>query len=345
MKWSLFFSFIFLSCAVVKPLQAQQSVQPIELTMPVDCELGWNCWLVNYVDHDRTKGSKDYACGNQSYDTHKGTDFMIRSFRELQGGVIVRAAANGVVMGTRDGMKDKDFRRIPAEQLKGKECGNGIRINHGQGWYTQYCHLRKNSVRVKKAQKVQKGDIIGFVGNSGRAQFPHLHFQVEYIKPGSGKRRGAIVDPFVGLGRNDSCARGPKPLWSPAALQQMDYKRLDIIDAGFAARPPKGEGLMQGLYDDEVLSVRSPNLLLWGRILHVKKGDELTFRIEGPDGSEILNYNSTIDKDRAYATPHSGLRKRSLQWPSGVYQGFIELKRRTEKGVQTFHREATITLR
>ena len=52
--------------------------------------------------------------------------------------------------------------------------GNTIVLDHGQGIYTVYMHL--SEFRVKPGDVVAKGDTIGFVGSSGRATGPHLHF-------------------------------------------------------------------------------------------------------------------------------------------------------------------------
>jgi len=54
--------------------------------------------------------------------------------------------------------------------------GNHIRINHGFGYVSLYAHLSKYN--VKKGQKVKRGDLIGFVGNTGRSQAPHLHYEI-----------------------------------------------------------------------------------------------------------------------------------------------------------------------
>jgi len=54
--------------------------------------------------------------------------------------------------------------------------GNHIRIDHGYGYITLYAHLHKYN--VKKGQKVKRGDVIGFVGSTGRSQAPHLHYEV-----------------------------------------------------------------------------------------------------------------------------------------------------------------------
>lgn len=54
--------------------------------------------------------------------------------------------------------------------------GKHIRIHHGFGYVTLYAHLSKYNVR--RNQKVKRGDLIGFVGNTGRSQAPHLHYEV-----------------------------------------------------------------------------------------------------------------------------------------------------------------------
>ncbi len=54
--------------------------------------------------------------------------------------------------------------------------GKHIRIDHGFGYISLYAHLNKYNVR--RRQKVKRGDIIGFVGNTGRSQAPHLHYEI-----------------------------------------------------------------------------------------------------------------------------------------------------------------------
>ncbi len=57
--------------------------------------------------------------------------------------------------------------------------GNTIVLDHGVGIYTIYMHLSK--FNVKPDDIVSKGDVIGFVGSSGRASGPHLHFGVKVL--------------------------------------------------------------------------------------------------------------------------------------------------------------------
>lgn len=54
--------------------------------------------------------------------------------------------------------------------------GNHIRVDHGYGYTSLYGHLYKYNVRV--GQKVQRGDVIGYVGSTGRSEAPHLHYEI-----------------------------------------------------------------------------------------------------------------------------------------------------------------------
>jgi len=54
--------------------------------------------------------------------------------------------------------------------------GKHIRIDHGYGYTSLYAHLYKYN--VKKYQKVKRGDLIGYVGSSGRSNAPHLHYEI-----------------------------------------------------------------------------------------------------------------------------------------------------------------------
>ena len=54
--------------------------------------------------------------------------------------------------------------------------GKVVYIDHGYGYETIYAHMSK--ITAKKGQLVKRGDIIGYVGNTGRSMAPHLHYEV-----------------------------------------------------------------------------------------------------------------------------------------------------------------------
>jgi murein DD-endopeptidase MepM/ murein hydrolase activator NlpD len=54
--------------------------------------------------------------------------------------------------------------------------GNSIIIDHGHGMVTRYGHLAGYAVRP--GRRVKRGEVIGYVGSTGRSQAPHLHYEV-----------------------------------------------------------------------------------------------------------------------------------------------------------------------
>jgi murein DD-endopeptidase MepM/ murein hydrolase activator NlpD len=68
--------------------------------------------------------------------------------------------------------------------------GNAVVIDHGGGLATLYAH--QSSLAVSNGQKVEKGQVIGYVGCSGFCTGPHLHFET--------RERGVPVDPMKYLG-------------------------------------------------------------------------------------------------------------------------------------------------
>jgi|TARA_B110000914_G_scaffold65079_1_gene56802 murein DD-endopeptidase MepM/ murein hydrolase activator NlpD len=58
--------------------------------------------------------------------------------------------------------------------------GNHVKINHGFGYETLYAHMSKYI--VKRGQKVKRGEVIGYVGNTGTSVAPHLHYEVHKDK-------------------------------------------------------------------------------------------------------------------------------------------------------------------
>ena len=70
--------------------------------------------------------------------------------------------------------------------------GKYVCINHNNGYYTCYAHMSRQNVSAN--QTVERGQIIGYVGNSGWATGPHVHFEVWVGKPWNGGRR---INPLV----------------------------------------------------------------------------------------------------------------------------------------------------
>lgn len=65
---------------------------------------------------------------------------------------------------------------------RGKVNGNGVRIRHENGLYSVCLHMHR--VTVSEGQSVGPDQLIGYTGNTGRSEAPHLHFMVEKGAPG-----------------------------------------------------------------------------------------------------------------------------------------------------------------
>jgi hypothetical protein len=211
--------------------------EAISLALPIKCQPGVTCFFQNYVDHDASDKVRDYRCGGRSYDGHDGTDIRIRNLEIQRQGVEVLAAAPGRVVGGRNDMADVSIRTAGKAAIAGKECGNGVMLEHEGGWRTQYCHMAKGSVRVKPGDQLTAGQPIGLVGLSGDTEFFHLHFTVRH--------RGKVVDPFAYGAAENSCSGG-RSLWAASLGEQIQYRPREIIDYGFAGIAPTMELIESG---------------------------------------------------------------------------------------------------
>lgn len=69
----------------------------------------------------------------------------------------------------------------------GERSGYYCRIRHDETLVTLYCHFKKDTLRVKKGDRVARGDLLGYMGSTGRSTGAHLHLGValygEYVDP------------------------------------------------------------------------------------------------------------------------------------------------------------------
>jgi murein DD-endopeptidase MepM/ murein hydrolase activator NlpD len=285
---------------------------------------GSQCFIQNYYDHKQGPGRKDYACGRLSYDGHDGTDFRLRNYPAMREGTAVLAAAPGKVLRTRDGMPDINVNKIDPELIQDRKAGNGVVIEHGDGWVTQYSHLRQGSVQVEPGQKVEQGDELGLIGLSGNTEFPHVEFSVRY--------KGEEIDPFVGRPGFQGCGNTTDSLWTEAALKEMEYQATGLLSAGFAGQVPQADKARQGVYSPPGMSSRA--LVFWVDLFGVHKGDEQQIRIAGPDGDQLVNSSEVLKKSNVSWFAYSGLRRPNAGWQQGVYKAVYELKRDGETRVR-----------
>lgn len=291
-----------------------------QLQWPLDCSLGDNCHIQQYVDHDPGPRAQDYQCSSLTYDGHKGTDFAIPFLRDVAAGVAVRAVAPGVVHGMRDTMPDTYATEKNADRLKGRECGNGVVLRHADGWETQYCHMKQGSVRVQKGDRVEAGAQLGEVGLSGKTQFPHLHLSL--------RQNGEIVDPFAPQGI-DGCDRDTDrnaTLWA----DPLPYQPGGFLGSGFNTAVPEFRTIQSGDAAFARLSPTSQGLVFWAYAYGGRRADRIRLSITGPTGLFSV-HEITLERDQAQFFRASGKRLRNKAWPQGTYKGQAVLMRGDEE--------------
>lgn len=99
--------------------------------------------------------------------------------RKFHAGMDFSAKTGTPIYATGDGVVDKADNTASG-------YGNHIVIRHGFGYETLYGHLSKYKVRA--GQRVKRGDVIGYVGSTGRSEAPHLHYEVH--------KNGEVVNPL-----------------------------------------------------------------------------------------------------------------------------------------------------
>jgi murein DD-endopeptidase MepM/ murein hydrolase activator NlpD len=105
---------------------------------PVSSEYGWR--------NDPHTGEREF---------HDGIDYAAPE------GTPIRAAADGVIR-----------HQVPDHEA----AGNFIVVEHEDGYRTRYLHM--SGFEARRGQRVQAGEVIGYVGSTGRSTGPHLHFEV-----------------------------------------------------------------------------------------------------------------------------------------------------------------------
>jgi murein DD-endopeptidase MepM/ murein hydrolase activator NlpD len=103
----------------------------------------------------------------------------------------------------------------------GGACGNMVQIQHPNGLTTAYCHLSRFAAGLRAGQHVDSRQLVGYVGQTGRATGPHLHFAV--------KKGGKFIDPLAI--KLDGVRVLPPPDREPFAKRRVE---LDAVLDGIA---------------------------------------------------------------------------------------------------------------
>jgi hypothetical protein len=197
------------------------------------------------------------------------------------------------------------------DRIKGKECGNGVVIDHFAGWQSQYCHLRRGSILVKAGDHITGGSPLGLVGLSGWTEFPHLHFNVRY--------NGQTIDPFTATPAKSGCRKTSRGLWA----SNLEYEKFALYNWGFAIGKPDIAAIRNGQRADGPLSATAPALVVWADMLGVKADDRVTLKLTSPDKRVLFNQTYRIYRTQARRFIYGGIPLKARRWPAGIYKAEI----------------------
>jgi murein DD-endopeptidase MepM/ murein hydrolase activator NlpD len=301
------------------------------LGWPAGCSLGKDCWIAQYVDHDPSSSSQDFSCGHLAYDKHDGIDIALKDRKAIDGGVHVLAAADGKVGRMRDGMEDhfgapEDIAAVKAIK---KECGNLVSLVHDGGWVTEYCHMKKGSVTVKEGKSVKKGDVLGSIGQSGMAEFPHVHFSVRH--------KNQVVDPFAGESF-PGCGGPLNPLWD----KPVTYEPIVLYAAGFAGEEPDFDKVVRDASSPPSLPAGADKLIFWLMFYGAEPGDRIHLAILDPSGAVYAEGENLQEKRQARVHRFIGKRTAKAPLRPGTYTGRATV---TREGLAVQEIEQTVVIR
>ncbi len=302
----LFAALVFMAGAAVAQAEPQFS-------LPANCTLGDTCFIQQYPDNDPSPAAQDYMCKGLSYDGHQGTDFGLPSLAAMHAGVTVIAPAGGKILRVRDDVPDQIYSKETSAELAGRDCGNGVVIDHGHGWETQLCHMRQGSLTVRAGDIVERGAPLGLIGLSGRTQFPHVHISV--------RKDGKTVDPFRPGGGCGSA--GDDTLWADPPA----YQPGGLLSAGLTTAVPTYDAVKAGSAAIGRLRPDAPALVGWGYGFGAQSGDVMRLTITGPDGRILHQSDNTLDRAQAQFYRAAGRKARGAEWTSGTYMVRVDLMR------------------
>ena len=265
MRKKLLILFLLVSCLA--------KAQFPKLEWPLEGTLNKDFFIVNYVDHDTVKGKiKDYNCGIQTYDGHQGTDIVLKGFHEMDSGVNVLASAKGKVVEVVQNQYDRNKTSVISRGF-----GNYIGVDHGNGVYIYYAHIKKNSAMVKIGDSLFVKQKIAKVGCAGNCTDPHLHFEIWY-------NYYTLIDPF-----NGTCNKG-KSLWKSQPIYNDSF---GIINQGLIPFVGFLDTLKETLptpsYFD-TSSTKTSAITYWNLSYGIKTGDSSYVVWLSPGGKYYYSY-------------------------------------------------------
>lgn len=264
-----------------------------ELVWPVGIPLGEGTFISNYVDNDRATGPMiDYMGGRDHlYDNHRGTDVAIYNFRLMDKGIPVYAAAAGTVTHTIYHFGDRNIAQPYPDG------GNGIGVQHDDGTFGAYWHVRTNSVVVEPGERVEPGQLLAYIGSSGWTPVPHLHFEIAERRGFTEPYRdpwGGTYNGLTSLWENQPAYVGDAPLWV------MDIMVFPPSAVGGSFSNVNRSRLLEQIPTPAVFGSDESQLCMVFEV-QANPGDSFTMEIVQPDGNVFQRAGDTVSTKIRYS--------------------------------------------
>ena len=150
-----------------------------------------------------------------------------------------------------DGVVRYVFDKVPGVDHDSDEnsAGNYVVITHADGYVTKYFHLKHKSIKVKKGDAVKRGDVIGYMGNTGNSYGAHLHFQLEL--------NGTPIDGLPYLLGEDFIVKPEKDETEENMAEVKRYRTIEEIPEALRAEAQEliDSGALKGRGDEKGLDV------------------------------------------------------------------------------------------
>ncbi len=260
---------------------------------PLSIRMNEKLVLVNYVDDDTSSAIRDFMGNPHSYDGHRGTDYCLLNFRQMDRGIPIYAAAPGVVAG----VAYQEFDRNTNWGNPPYPPANYVIIRHSDNSYAYYWHMRTNSPTVQVGETIQQGDQLGLVGSSGMSTDAHLHFELGQYENSNWVTR----DPWFGT-------NNPLPsLWS-VQEPYVGTLPMRVFDMGVTTQAAAGGSLndvsmsylKNGFSQPLQIGASEPYIMCWFQDQN-QAGDTYTISLRTPSGRVYSQSNTSIANRYQYA--------------------------------------------
>jgi len=115
-----------------------------------------------------------------TFKTYSGDENLNESYYIFNREVLATGA--GTVVATKNNIADNIPGPGKYKPNRKEPAGNYVVLDHGNGEFSMFAHLKYQSVYVRKGDSVEQGDVLGLCGNSGNSTEPHLHYHVQNTK-------------------------------------------------------------------------------------------------------------------------------------------------------------------